>query len=91
MMEIDLVTSQDELLCLSPLDGRYSNKTEPLREYFSEYSLIRQRLKVEVEYFIALQELAHIPLLEDIEHSHKEQLRNLYKSFSIDCATKSFR
>ncbi len=42
------------LLALSPLDGRYAEQTAPLREYFSEYALIRGRLRVEIEYLIAL-------------------------------------
>src|SRR5512138_2613767 len=44
----------DELLALSPLDGRYANETKTLREYFSEYALIRGRVAVEIAYLIAL-------------------------------------
>jgi adenylosuccinate lyase len=87
-MEIDLVMSEDELLCISPLDGRYSNKTNSLKEHFSEYALIKQRVMVEVEYFIALGDLAKLPALEKIsfDAAAKESVRNIYRNFSIDCA-----
>ena len=45
------------LLAVSPIDGRYSRQTEPLKEYFSEYALIKYRVRVEIEYFIALCEI----------------------------------
>ena len=51
--------SNFSLLAVSPIDGRYSRQTEPLREYFSEYALIKYRVRVEIEYFIAL---CQIPL-----------------------------
>ena len=44
--------SNHSLLAVSPIDGRYSRQTEPLREYFSEYALIKYRVRVEIEYFI---------------------------------------
>ena len=47
----------NELTAISPVDGRYRNKTEKLADYFSEQALIRYRIRVEVEYFIALCEL----------------------------------
>jgi adenylosuccinate lyase len=47
----------DNLTAISPIDGRYRSKTEPLAEYFSEYALIRFRVRVEIEYFITLCEL----------------------------------
>ena len=50
-MELNLLTA------ISPIDGRYRGKTEPLSEYFSEYALVRYRVRVEIEYFIALCEL----------------------------------
>ena len=48
------MTGLDSLTAVSPVDGRYASKTASLREYFSEYALIRYRTKVEVDYFIAL-------------------------------------
>ena len=56
-----------ELTAVSPVDGRYRSKCEPLAEYFSEYALIRYRVRVEVEYFIALCELP-LPQLENVSH-----------------------
>ncbi len=75
------------ILAISPIDGRYANKTSELPAYFSEYALIRYRLRVEVEYFIAL---AEIPLeqLKSVSESQKVQLRDLYKSFSEADAEK---
>ncbi len=69
------------LSAVSPIDGRYHNKTESLSEYFSEYALFRYRTRVEVEYFIALCELP-LPGLEAFDETEKEALRNLYKNFS---------
>ncbi len=68
------------LHALSPLDGRYESKTSELREYFSEYALIRYRLIVEVEYFIALCELP-LPQLSDFPKASFDDLRALYQDF----------
>ena len=54
------------LTAVSPIDGRYHGKTEALSEYFSEYALVRYRVHVEVEYFIALCELP-LPQLAGVE------------------------
>lgn len=69
------------ILAISPIDGRYAYKTEPLTAYFSEFALIKYRLRVEVEYFIALAELP-LPQLKTVSESQKSQLRALYESFS---------
>jgi len=71
-----------ELTAISPVDGRYRNKCERLDEYFSEYALIRYRVKVEVEYFIALCELP-LPALAAVSHDIFGDLRAIYKEFSI--------
>lgn len=71
-----------ELTAISPIDGRYRKKVEKLDEYFSEFGLIRTRVMVEVEYFIALCELP-LPQLKDFDHSHFETLRNIVKNFQI--------
>ena len=65
-----------ELTAISPIDGRYRGKTEPLAEYFSEYALIRYRVRVEIEYFIALCELP-LPQLRNLDHSLFESLRDI--------------
>ena len=62
------------LTAISPIDGRYRSKTEPLAEYFSEYALIRYRVRVEIEYFITLCELP-LPQLQQINHSLFDQLQ----------------
>jgi adenylosuccinate lyase len=80
-MELDVLTA------ISPIDGRYRNKTEELAGYFSEYALIRYRVRVEIEYFIALCELP-LPQLENFDHSLFESLRNIYLSFSEQDAAR---
>jgi len=66
---------------ISPIDGRYQKTTSVLKKYFSEAALIKYRIFVEIEYFIAL---CKIPLsqLQDIEKAHFEKLKNIYLSFS---------
>lgn len=71
-----------ELTAISPVDGRYRRKVEKLDEYFSEFGLIRARVMVEVEYFIALCELP-LPQLKDFDHSNFEALRNIVKDFQV--------
>ncbi len=75
------------LSAISPVDGRYRSKTEALSDYFSEFGLIRYRVMVEVEYFIALCK-AGIPALSDISTEQQEELRAIYTGFSIRDAEK---
>ena len=74
-MDLSLLTA------ISPIDGRYRGKTEALADYFSEYALIRYRVRVEIEYFIALCELP-LPQLMDFNHSLFDDLRNIYREFT---------
>ena len=74
-MDLSLLTA------ISPIDGRYRSKTEPLAEYFSEYALIRYRIRVEIEYFITLCELP-LPQLADFDHNLFEPIRDIYREFS---------
>ena len=71
----------DMLTAISPIDGRYREKTKELAGYFSEYALIRYRVRVEIEYFITLCELP-LPQLQDFDHSLFEPLRNIYRNFT---------
>jgi len=71
----------NELTAISPVDGRYRNKIETLSEYFSEYGLIRYRVRVEVEYFIALCR-AGVPQLAGVSGEQMEGLQTIYKGFS---------
>lgn len=71
-----------ELTAISPIDGRYRKKVEKLDEYFSEFGLIRARVMVEAEYFIALCELP-LPQLKDFDHSKFEALRNIVRDFQV--------
>lgn len=71
----------DTLTAISPIDGRYRNKTERLSEYFSEYALIKYRVHVEVEYFISLCELP-LPQLADIDKSIFARLKEIVTGFS---------
>ena len=77
--------NEKNLEAISPIDGRYFNKTEKLKKYFSEKALIYYRLKVEVEYFIALCE-AQIPQLSNFNHTKFKDLRKIYLDFTIDDA-----
>ena len=74
-MDLNLLTA------VSPIDGRYRSKTEPLAEYFSEYALIRYRIRVEIEYFITLCELP-LPQLEGFDAALFERLRGIYRQFT---------
>ena len=70
------------LTATSPIDGRYRSKTESLDKYFSEYALIRYRVRVEIEYFISLCELP-LPQLADFPHDLFPTLRAIYEDFSL--------
>ena len=73
------------LNAISPVDGRYRSKTKPLHAFFSEQALIKYRVQVEIEYFIAL--CSHpIPQLESFQHSLFEDLRSIYEQFSPEDA-----
>ena len=79
--------SLSSLNAISPIDGRYRNKVEALAPYFSEEALIKYRVLVEIEYFIALCKLP-LPQLVDFDNSLFEKLRTIYKNFSADDALK---
>jgi adenylosuccinate lyase len=70
----------DRLTAISPIDGRYRGKTEPLADYFSEYALIRYRIRVEIEYFITLCELP-LPQLAAFDRALFPRLRAIYQQF----------
>ncbi|MBP7487449.1 MAG: adenylosuccinate lyase [Parabacteroides sp.] len=75
------------LTAISPVDGRYRNKVEGLAAYFSEYALIKYRVQVEIEYFITLAEF--LPQLNTLTSSSiKEDLRKIYKEFSLEDASR---
>ena len=79
--------SKSSLLAVSPVDGRYARQTEPLREYFSEFALIRYRIRVEIEYFIALCEIP-LPQLADFDAGRFESLRDIYRNFTPEEAER---
>ena len=80
-MELDVLTA------VSPIDGRYRSKTESLGEYFSEYALIRYRIRVEIEYFITLCEFP-LPQLAGFNHDLFETLRDIYRNFDEGSAAR---
>ena len=80
-MELDILTA------ISPIDGRYRGKADSLAAYFSEYALIKYRVFVEIEYFIALCELP-IPQLEGMDKSLFPRLREIYRNFSKENAVR---
>ncbi|MEE1142859.1 MAG: adenylosuccinate lyase [Bacteroidales bacterium] len=75
------------LEAISPIDGRYSRQTKELAKYFSEASLIKYRVKVEIEYFIALCELG-LPQLSGFDKTKFEDLRKIYTEFTVDNANQ---
>ena len=80
-MELDILTA------ISPIDGRYRGKTDSLAEYFSEYALMRYRVLVEIEYFIALCEIP-LPQLAQVDSNIFPRLREIYKEFTTDDARR---
>ena len=76
-----------KLTAISPIDGRYRNKTEQLSKYFSEFALIKYRVVVEVEYFIALCEYS-LPQLKSIDKNVFKNLRKIYRDFNISDAQR---
>lgn len=79
--------SLSSLTAISPIDGRYRGKVEILENYYSEYALIRYRVKVEIEYFIALCKLP-LPQLAGVDHALFGELRDIYAKFSVDDAPR---
>ncbi len=80
-MNLDLLTA------ISPIDGRYRGKTHELARYFSEYALIKYRVRVEIEYFITLCELP-LPQLKDFDKTLFPTLRSIYENFSEEDAQR---
>jgi adenylosuccinate lyase len=79
------MTTLNELNAVSPIDGRYRSKTSSLSKFFSEEALIKYRVLVEIEYFIALCEIP-LPQLKDVNPNLFESLRNIYNNFSTEDA-----
>ena len=75
------------LHAITPVDGRYASKTEALSQYFSEYALIKYRVRVEIEYFIALCE-SDLPQLKGVSEDQFPALRTIYQNFSTEDAQK---
>ena len=80
-MKLDILTA------ISPIDGRYRGKTESLANYFSEYALMKYRVFVEIEYFIALCELP-LPQLKGVDASLFPEFRKIYSEFTVEDATR---
>ena len=76
------------LNAISPLDGRYNNSVEDLSAYFSESALMQYRLKVEIEYIIALGHEKSIQELSPFSKDEQARLRNIYKNFNTAAAEK---
>ena len=77
----------DTLTAISPIDGRYRGKTEPLADYYSEFALIRYRVRVEIEYFITLVELP-LPQLKGFDTALFDRLRSIYRDFTEEDAAR---
>jgi adenylosuccinate lyase len=81
-----LAINTARLLAISPIDGRYGDKTSDLTPYFSEAALIQQRIRVEIEYLISLSE--ENPKAPDLTSTEKSYLRSIYQSFSLDAVNR---
>lgn len=79
--------STPSLIAISPIDGRYQHSTKVIADYFSEYALIKFRVYVEVEYFIALCQ-QNLPQLKNFDELKVNDLRNIYKNFNLSDAEK---
>ena len=77
--------NNNHLYSVSPIDGRYKKQTEELSQFLSEYAIIKYRIEVEVEYFIALCEIP-LPQLKNIDKEYFKKLRSLYQQFTIEDA-----
>ena len=75
------------LIAVSPIDGRYASKTSELQNYFSEYALMKYRVRVEIEYYIALCELP-LPQLVSVDHALFPKFREIYQNFSLEDAQR---
>ncbi|MBO7294548.1 MAG: adenylosuccinate lyase, partial [Bacteroidaceae bacterium] len=75
------------LIAVSPIDGRYASKTSELQNYFSEYALMKYRVRVEIEYYIALCELP-LPQLVGVDHTLFPKFREIYQNFSLEDAQR---
>src|SRR6266478_827182 len=73
----------DALMAISPIDGRYCNRTRALADYFSEYALIRYRVRIEIEWYLSLAANPAIDALEPIDDAAAQRLRSLYKDFTL--------
>ena len=76
------------LHAITPVDGRYASKTSELTNYFSEFALIKYRVRVEIEYFIALCETG-VEQLSGVDASLFESLRDIYRNFQTEDAQKN--
>ena len=74
--------NMNTLSAISPVDGRYTRQTAPLSSYFSEFGLIKYRIRVEIEYFLALCKLP-LPQLKDVDPKIAQELRKIYSEFSM--------
>ena len=75
------------LIAVSPIDGRYASKTSVLQNYFSEYALMKYRVRVEIEYYIALCELPLLQLV-GVDHALFPKFREIYQNFSLEDAQR---
>ena len=73
----------DNLLCISPIDGRYHNYTKELTNYFSEFALFKYRLLFEISYFLYLKEI-NLNELKDLDKNNCTDIRTIYDSFTLD-------
>ena len=74
----------DNLLCISPIDGRYHNYTKQLNNYFSEFALFKYRLLFEISYFLYLKENVNLDELKDLTNIDCSIIKTIYENFTLD-------
>ena len=84
-INIDYDMSNNSLMAVSPIDGRYQKQVAELGQYFSEYALIKYRIRVEIEYFISLCNIP-LPQLEGFNKDNFAALRDIYNTFTPENA-----
>ena len=79
-------SNSSALTAISPIDGRYQQKTQPLAQFFSEYALIKYRVTVEIEWLKSLSESTGLKEIQSISQSSIQKLNTLAQNFSVDDA-----
>ena len=76
----------DNLLSVTPIDGRYESQTKSLADYFSEFALIKTRIEVEIEWLLLISKNKSLKFIPEVSNSQQKKITNIFKEFSIQDA-----